>query len=256
MYTASGLDDGPHDLVVTNMDTATIDFDYALAYSNNDPSSSGSDPASSPTAGSTAAPSGEVTSKTNIAAIAGGAAGGAVAVLLLAGLSWWFWRRRKSRRAEYSTPLIDLTGTEVKPYTALIAAEYPGECATLLASDDWATAQRLDPALASSMHPVVHMATGSSTDTIDGIRVQDTESGSAGTVEATTKASPNLASRRGTTHMTGTIRGEAGTGETERLGSGWGTVDEDQTVLDTLPPYSDERGAGRGDRQTATGPGP
>ncbi|WVF73070.1 hypothetical protein IAT40_007889 [Kwoniella sp. CBS 6097] len=134
LYTASGLDDGPHTVTMTNMglpdrSMLILGFDWAVVNSSVDPSAvssgtttgtnvTGSDSGSSTNPGGGGAGTG---SSTNIPAIAGGVVGGVVGLALVAVLAWFLHKRSKRNKEGLEYPMrskdpMDLDGGEVKPF--------------------------------------------------------------------------------------------------------------------------------------------
>lgn len=120
MFGVSGLSDGPHTLVLTNIPSGAsagrrnFNIDRIVFNSTVDPSGrGGSAPPSSSSGGQD-----DSKSTTPIAAIAGGVAGGVVALAIIGGLVWWFLRRKRNMREGGlgKAAQIDLTGDEVKPF--------------------------------------------------------------------------------------------------------------------------------------------
>jgi hypothetical protein len=119
VYSANGLDDGPHTISLTNAEAGKfLDFDYMLVNSTYQP---GTNPGlgTNTTDGQDAEEVPIRPEETSKAPIIGGAVGGVLAVLILGLLAWFLWRRRnkKRREDEYSDkPALDLTGDEVRPF--------------------------------------------------------------------------------------------------------------------------------------------
>ncbi|WVQ84454.1 hypothetical protein IAT38_006606 [Cryptococcus sp. DSM 104549] len=142
LYQASGLVDGPHKLVLTNIGQNAagtfVDFDYAVVNSTIDPTTPSitadgsttnipnlpiTSPADSSASALVAGSGNGSQSKSNSGAIVGGAVGGVVGLALLVLLLWFWMRRRREHRLEtdgFSRPgraeAVDLSGGEVKPF--------------------------------------------------------------------------------------------------------------------------------------------
>lgn len=139
VFFASGLTDGPHEIMVTNIGQGPrgsfFDFDYAVVNSTTDPStivsgtSTGTNTTDIDPNGAMGQDSSakDESSGPNVAAIGGGVGGGVGALILLGLLVWWFLRKRRNGdgdRDSLRRPRVDLTGEEVKPY------DQPGSAAT------------------------------------------------------------------------------------------------------------------------------
>lgn len=113
VFAISGLKDGPHEIIVTNMEQAIMNLDYVVFNSSTKPNIDNSTSISSGNA-SNSASGGSL----NVGAIAGGAVGGTVALVLLGLLAWWIWRRKRTRRGVYTTSRspVDLAEPEVRPF--------------------------------------------------------------------------------------------------------------------------------------------
>jgi len=151
VFAASGLTDGPHNIVVTNVGQGVngsfFDFDYVQYNTSVDPAPSGSvsvstalpTPSTAPTTTNVVGTDSSGTSRnngndgqadtssgpgsrgggSNTGAIIGGVFGGLVTSALLWALIWWFClRKRKDEKEDQggSQPRIDLSeGREIKP---------------------------------------------------------------------------------------------------------------------------------------------
>ncbi|WVR00251.1 hypothetical protein IAU59_007394 [Kwoniella sp. CBS 9459] len=132
LYTASGLEDGPHTLTMTNIGLPDLSklylgFDWAVVNSSVDPTTVNSGTTGTNITGSTnGLPTNPVTPEadggsTNIPAIAGGVAGGVVGLALVAILAWFLHKRSKRNKEDLAYVMrskgpMDLDGGEVKPY--------------------------------------------------------------------------------------------------------------------------------------------
>lgn len=113
VFTASGLDDGPHTVTLTNGEAGKFrNLDFMIVNSTIQP---GTTPAGT---GSDSRPPPEEAAS-NTGAIVGGAVGGAVGMLLLVLLARLLWRRsnkKKGDSAYMDKAPLDLTGDEVRPF--------------------------------------------------------------------------------------------------------------------------------------------
>ena len=150
MFVASSLDDGPHDVVVTNIGQGLIgsylDFDYAVVNSNINPAtaqgaSTSTNTTSTNTTSSAASGAPDVSNSSGsqhnysgVGTIAGGVVGGVAGFFLVAFLAWYFVHHRRAKVATHhrsgSDVPLNLTGDEVKPY-AVESAETPDAAYTL-----------------------------------------------------------------------------------------------------------------------------
>jgi hypothetical protein len=118
VYTASGLDDGPHTVTLTNGEAGKFrNLDYMIVNSTIQPGTTPIRGPNVPEGDSSGTP--PVKAGSSIGEIIGGAVGGAVGALLLVLLAWLLWRRRKRSKSEseyMDKPPLDLTGDEIRPF--------------------------------------------------------------------------------------------------------------------------------------------
>ena len=116
VYTASGLQDGPHTVTLTNADAGRfLDLDYMIVNSTIHPGSN-PDSGTNTTEGDSTGAQREHGSSTG--RIIGGVVAAVVVVFLLV-LFAWLWRRRvkKRKQSEYELrPLVDESGDNISPY--------------------------------------------------------------------------------------------------------------------------------------------
>jgi hypothetical protein len=123
------LEDGPHELLITNTGGAPngrfFDFDYAVVNSTINPDDRGKNATVNGASNADRPPNSAADNvdsdsdgSSNVGAIAGGVAGGVIALLLLGLLAWFLSKKhRKHGSASYhAAGHVDLTGEEVKPY--------------------------------------------------------------------------------------------------------------------------------------------
>jgi len=124
VFAATGLEDGPHQIVLTNLGRGdngdVFEIDYVVVNSTVHPHIDGGGLGSTGTntTGTIVGSESSSSDGTSVRAIVGGAVGGAVALILLGLLVWSLLRRKRAyarRRDGYDVPM-DLTGDEVKPY--------------------------------------------------------------------------------------------------------------------------------------------
>jgi hypothetical protein len=121
VFTASGLTDGPHTIVMATLPVSSslnnVDFDYAVVNSTINPDGVTGNSTGTNSTTSTANGQGTTSSGgSSTGAIAGGVVGGVVVLAILGVLAWWFMRRKQRGKRVPSSEPIDLTGDEVKPF--------------------------------------------------------------------------------------------------------------------------------------------
>lgn len=121
VFTASGLTDGPHTIVMATLPVSSslnnVDFDYAVVNSTINPNGVTGNSTGTNSTTSTANGQGSTSSGgSSTGAIAGGVVGGVVVLAILGVLAWWFLRRKQRGKRVPSSEPIDLTGDEVKPF--------------------------------------------------------------------------------------------------------------------------------------------